>query len=90
MGAQHFALYHASDPLSSCSFATLQSGGESVEVARPIRLLAGGPGFEPELIGPEPIGLPLPHPPTGQRKCYYSTSLCSWQAFTATFFAYLT
>src|SRR5690606_25122636 len=25
--------------------------------------LAGGEGFEPSLIGPEPIGLPLPHPP---------------------------
>src|SRR5690606_17565828 len=25
--------------------------------------MAGGEGFEPSLIGPEPIGLPLPHPP---------------------------
>src|SRR5690606_9168138 len=65
----------------------LQSGGGSTEPDRPIRQLAGGPGFEPELIGPEPIGLPLPHPPTGQRICYYSTTLRGWQAAAATFFA---
>ena len=31
-----------------------------------IRILAGGPGFEPELPGPEPGVLPLNYPP---REC---------------------
>ena len=34
-------------------------------------MMAGGPGFEPELTGPEPVVLPLDDPPAFCERIHY-------------------
>ncbi len=44
----------------------LTTGRKPVRRSRPNGRLAGGPGFEPGLLGPEPRVLPLNYPPAGR------------------------
>ena len=43
--------------------------------------MAGGPGFEPGLTGPEPVVLPLDDPPVMCNPTYYRKNLCGSRNF---------